>query len=410
MEIFKKLNLNLRPIINASGPVSMYCGATMPQKVVDAMFQAASITVRIDELEAEASKFISSITGAEAGYVTCGCSAALTVATAACLTGYNVDRINRLPDTSGIPNEVLIASNQRNGYDHAIRAAGAKIINVGMPSHPLALGEIYHILAEDYEANINDSTAAIVYFYYNGGIPPLKEVIKVAKKHNVPLILDAADQVPPIENLRKFISMGVDLVAISGGKGIRGPQASGLLFGKRDLIKAAALNYFIPGFPAGYVSFKEWSPPPSLINKKKLKGRLPHHPIGRGFKVSKEAIIGLLVALQILVDKERYLKEKEKLCLLLEPIFDSLKNIPGIEVKKGERPSGGFPVLIVKIDELKIGKTASEILQIIKTCETPIYVFAPNISKGEFIINSCNINKEQSHIIAKELFSAIKNK
>lgn len=334
MDVFKQLGLDIKPIINAAGPVTMYCGATMPQEVADAMFQVANIPVRMDELQAAASKFISRLTGAEAGYVTCGCSAALTAATAACLTGYDVDRINRLPDASGMPDEVLVAYNQRNAYDHALRAAGAKIVSVGMPSHPLAPGKFYQTLVEDFEANITDRTAAIAYFINGGGIPSLEEVVSLSKKYNIPVILDAGNQVPPAENLRKYISMGVDLVAMSGGKGIRGPQASGLLFGQRDLVAAAALNYFIPGFGAGYISFKDWAPPASLIDKNKLNGRLPHHPIGRGFKVSKEAVIGLLVALQIIVDKERNLMEIEKLTQLLEPIVKSLQSIPGVKIER----------------------------------------------------------------------------
>lgn len=411
MDVFEKLGLDVKPLINAAGTVTMYCGASMPQEVVDAMSQVAnSMPVRMDELQAAASKVIAKITGAEAGYVTCGCSAALTAATAACLTGYDADRINRLPDTSGMPNEVLVAYNQRNGYDHAIRAAGAKIINVGMASHPLSPGEFYRTLPEDYEVNITDRTVAIAYFYSGGGIPPLEEVVRVSKKHNIPVILDAAVQVPPVENLRKFISMGVDLVAISGGKGIRGPQASGLLFGRHDLIGAAALNYFTPGFAAGYVSFENWSPPPSLVDKEKLQGRLPHHPLGRGLKVSKEAAIGLLVALQMFADEERNAKEMGRLALLLKPIMNWLEGIPGVQLERGERPLGGFPIITVKIDKLQLGLSAGEVLQRLRDSEPPIYVYAPRVSEGEFIINSCSLNEKQADIVANRLHAVLTSK
>ncbi len=406
MEIFQRLDLDVKPIINAAGPVTMYCGAPMPQEVVDAMFEVAHIPVRMDELQAAASKVIAKITGAEAGYVTCGCSAALTAATAACITGYDVNRINRLPDTSGIPNEVIIATSQRCGYDHAIRAAGAKIVNVGMSSGPLPPGQIYHTLAEDYEAAITNRTVAIAYFYYGGGIPLLEEVVRVGKKYNIPIILDAANQVPPTENLRKFIAMGVDLVAMSGGKGIRGPQASGLLFGRRDLIAATALNYFIPGFGAGYVSYHEWAPPPSLVPKEKLLG-VPHHPIGRGLKVSKEAIVGLITALQILADEERNTREMKRCRLLLESIVERLQGIRGVQVETSESPPGGFPIIIVKVDRSKVGHSTNEVLQRLKDGNPPICVFAPRVFTDEFVISACSLNEEQANIVAERLYAAV---
>lgn len=409
MEIFKRLGLDVKPIINAAGHVTMYCGATVPKEVVDAMAEVAYTPVRMDELQAAASKVIAKMTGAEAGYVTCGCAASLTLGTAACMTGYDVDRINHLPDTSSMPNEVLIATSQRCGYDHAIRAAGAKIVSVGMVSTPLPPGQCYQTLAEDYEVNITERTAAIGYFYFGGGIPPLEEVVRIGRKYNIPVIVDAANQVPPGENLRKFISMGVDLVAISGGKGIRGPQASGLLFGKRDLIAAAALNHFTPGHGAGYVTYDKWAPPPSLIPKEKLRG-LPHHPIGRGLKVSREAVVGLITALEIFADEKRNAREMEKLRLLLEPIVDRLHGISGVAVERGERPTGGFPVLRVKIDQTKVGCSAVEIVQRLREGNPPIYFFARSVEAGEFTISSCSMNEEQAEIVAGQLYTAVTKK
>jgi L-seryl-tRNA(Ser) seleniumtransferase len=402
MEIFRRLGLDVKPIINAAGPLTMYGGASMPQQVLDAMAEVANTPVPIDELQAAASKVIAKLTGAEAGYVTCGASAALTLAAAACMTGYDVDRINRLPDTSGMANEVIIAHCQRCGYDHAFRAAGAKLVNVGMPSHPLSPGQMYHPKAEDYEAAISDHTTAIAYFYYGGGIPPLEEVVRVGKKYKIPIILDAANQLPPVENLTKFIAMGVDLVAVSGGKGIRGPQASGLLFGRRDLIAAAALNHLTPGFTAGTVSYDEWTPPPSLVSKEKLRA-VPHHPLGRGCKVTKEAIVGLITALQIFADKERSTREMERLRALMESIAERLKGIPEVQLQVSESPPGGFPILIVKIDRLKLGRSGSEVIQQLKDGAPSIRVYSLREFPDQFIVNSCNLNEEQAYIVAEQL-------
>jgi len=406
MDIFKRLGLDMKPIINAGGPITMYCGGRMPQEVIEAMSEVSNISVRMDDLQEAASKFIAKITGAEAGYLTCGCSAALTLATAACMTGYDVHRINCLPDTSNMPNEVLIASSQRCGYDHAIRAAGAKIVNVGMSSGPLSPGQIYNTLPEDYEVAITDRTVAIAYFYYGGGIPPLEEVVHIGKKYSIPVILDAANQVPPVENLRKFISMGVDLVAVSGGKCICGPLNSGLLFGKHDLIASAALNHFVPGFGAGYVSYNEWAPPPSLVPKEKLRG-LPHHPLGRGFKVSKEAAIGLLTALKLLTDEERHAKDMKRLRRLLEPTVERLKGVIGIKVERAEKPPGGIPVIIIKIDKLKLGKGVHEVLQRLKQGDPPIYVLAPRTSPDQFIMSSLSFSEKEAIIVADRLHAAM---
>lgn len=411
MEIFKDLDLDVTPIINAYGPATMYGGGLMSQEVVDAMFKVAHTAVRMDELQAAASKVIAKITGAEAGYVTCGCSAALTSATAACITGYEIDRINRLPDTSDMPNEVLIAATQRCGYDHAFRAAGAKIVSVGMPGGPLPPDERYQTLAEDYEVAITNRTVAIGYFYYGGTTPPLEEVVAVGKKYNIPIILDAANQVPPVENLRKFIDMGVDLVAMSGGKGICGPQQSGLLFGRYDLIAAAALNYFIPGFGAGFTSYDDWTPPSSLIPKEKLRG-VPHEPLCRSQKVSKEAVVGLITALQILTDEEKYARKMKRLKLLLEPIIGRLQGVPGVQLKTSEYPpGGGLPVIILKIDRLKLGRSAKKVAQELKYSNPPIYIYdrRPAIT-DELIINPCSLNEEQVNIVAERLYATFRSK
>jgi len=399
MGIFERLGLDVKPIINAAGQLTMYGGATMPQEVVDAMSEVAHTAVRMDELQAAASKSIAKITGAEAGYVTCGCAAALMAASAACLTGYNVDSINRLPDTCGIPNEILMAASQCNGYAPVLRAAGAKIVHVGMGQQTLV---------EDFEHAITNRTAAIFCYYgLDGGIPPLEEVVQLGKKYNIPIILDAANQVPPVENLRKFISMGVDLVAISGGKGIRGPQASGLLFGRRDLIAAASLNYFTPGFSGGLVTYEQWNPPPSLIPKEKMRD-VPLMPVGRGLKVSKEAVIGLLTALQIITDEEGNAKEMERLRSLLAPIVARCEGIPGLQIERGEITVRGFPILTITVDTSKTGMSIDQLVQKMKDAEPPIYFLAlrPQILEGKFIINPCSLNEEQASIVADRLYAA----
>ena len=202
----------------------------MPDEVVQAMSEAASASVNMVELQAVASRQIAEATGAEAGYVTSGAAAGLTLGTAAILAGMNPGIMDRLPDTTGIANEMIISREHRNGYDHSIRVAGAKLIDVGMNEQVAGAG-VRRTEAWEYEAAITDATVGIAYSATKTSQPPLEEVIRVAHEHGLPVLVDAAAQLPPIANLRRFIEMGVDLVAFSGGKALRGPQSAGIICG-----------------------------------------------------------------------------------------------------------------------------------------------------------------------------------
>ncbi|MBA7674367.1 D-glucosaminate-6-phosphate ammonia lyase [subsurface metagenome] len=391
----------VKPIINVAGAMTRIGGALMEQEALEAMNEAAKGSARLDELEAAASKVIAEITHAEAGIVTAGAAAALTLGTAACITGLDVARMNRLPDTTGMANEVLMAQHQISGYDHSIRAAGAKIIDVGIPNDTTPPGEVHVATIYDFESAITEHTVAIAYACRLGSNPPLEQIIAVGKKYNIPVILDAALQVPPVENLYKFIDMGTDLVAFSGGKGIKGPQASGILCGRRDLIAAAVLqNLDMAGD-----TFDKWNPPPSLIPKEKLRGK-PQHGVGRGMKITKEAIIGLLVALQNL-SEEKFVKKTEQLRLLLEGIAARLHGVAGVEVRMTEDFPRSYPVLEIKLDESKIGRSATEVAQRLKDGDPPIYTRERYLYKGLLIIHSINLHKEIADIVGQKLYMAI---
>ena len=393
--------LGVTPIINLVGTATRYGGGLMERETRDAMSAAALKSVRLDELQAAASKIIAKTTGAEAGYVTCGASAALVLGTAACLTGLDVSRMNRLPDTMGMPNEVLISLHQISGYIRVMETTGAKLIGVGIPNDTNPPTLVHIAKAWEFESNITDRTVAICYVYLTGSHPPLEEVINVAKKYNLPVLVDAADQVPPIENLRKPISMGADLVAFSGGKGIQGPQASGILCGRRDLISAAALQ----SLDLAEASFESWDPPRSIIPKEKLRG-LPLHGIGRGMKASKEAIIGLITALERLTE-DNMAKLLDQRRIWLELIASKIRGIQGVEVEITETWPGGHPLLKVKLDESKLGFSAFEVVQRLKKGKPPIYVMELFLNQGWFILHSINLNEEHTGIVSESLYTAI---
>jgi len=402
MGVYERLGMS--PIINARGTNTRLGGAQMEQAAIEAMAEAAQEAVPLEELQAVASNIIAKITGAEAGYVTSGASAALTLGAAACLTGLDVARMNRLPHTAGMPNEVLMARHQVSGYDHAISAAGAKIMEVGMPNDTTPPMEVHITEAWEFEASITENTVAIAYAARPGGHPPLEEVIDIGKRYHIPVLLDAAAQVPPVENLRKFIAMGADLVAFSGGKGIRGPQASGILCGRRDLIAAAAMQ----NLDMAAIAFDTWNPPPSFIPKEKLRG-VPQHGIGRSMKVTKEAIVGLLTALQLYTE-EKVSRDLKRSRAFLEQIAQPLKGVSGVEMKWTEYISGGEPMLVVKLDEVKLGRSAAEVSQGLQDGAPAIYVRESRLQQGMLIIYAGNLNEERTKIVEQRLYTEITKK
>jgi len=395
-------NLGLRPIINLKPFCTRLGGPIMEKEVLEAMVAASRESVPMDQLQAAASRIIAEITGAEAGYVTAGAASSLTLATAACITGLDVRRMELLPDTSGIPNEVIIAREQRSGYDHAIRAAGAKLIEVGMNEIVAGCG-VRATEAWEFEAAITEKTAAIAYFYQRGSSPPLTEVIGIGKRHDVPVIVDAAAQLPPVDNLGKFISMGADLVAYSGGKAICGPQSAGILCGRHDLVSAVALQHL--DFDE---HFATWTPPPSLISKEKIMG-MPHHGIGRGFKVAKEEIVALLTALSRFT-RDNCLRKAQYCQTLLKSIESELQGILNVKTEINNPPDKEqAPVLSIRVDEKQFGLNAFEISLKLKNGNPPIYVGEELLSQGVLRVQAQNLDENGAKIAAKRLREVLGN-
>jgi len=283
--------LGVQTFINAAGTYTLLSASLMLPEVVAAMSYAAKHFVDIDELQTAAGERIAELLGCEAAMVTSGAAAALTVGTAACLTGEDPVRVRQIPDLTGLKGEVIIQRAHRFLYDHAIRNCGVKFVEI-------------ETLAE-LENAICSNTAMMLFFNDNEpkGMINAEEFVALGKKHGIPTFNDAAADVPPTENLFKYLRMGFDLVTFSGGKGIRGPQNAGLLLGRKDLIRAARLN----SSPNG-------------------------DAIGRGYKVSKETILGMVVALETYLkrDSEAETKEWERRIQLLA---NSLADIEALKVE-----------------------------------------------------------------------------
>jgi D-glucosaminate-6-phosphate ammonia-lyase len=290
VDLREKRSRGFRTIINAAGTLTRLSGGPLAPGVIEAMAEVDTVSIDLFELQAHASRVISDATGAEAGVVTSGAAAGLLLSAAACLARLDPGRMNRLPDTDG-RNEIVVARGHRNGYDHALRAAGAMLVEVGL-AEPLAGAGIRNAEPWEYDAAIGPETAAILYVASRWAEPPLAEVVEVAQEHGLPVIVDAAAELPPQSNLRRFIDEGADLVVFSGGKAIGGPAGTGLLCGHADAITSAAMQFLDVD-----LRWIDWTPPPGFIDKRQLCG-LPRQGIGRSCKVGKHEVVGLLAALE----------------------------------------------------------------------------------------------------------------
>lgn len=265
-------DIGARRIINACGTVTRLGGAPLREEALEAYRAAAEAPVSIEELQTRASRQLAEWTGAEAGIVASGAAAALTLGAAAMLAGLDASRMESLPHAESFPHEILVAREHRSGYDHAVRASGAQLVEVGLNEVVSGAG-VRRVEAWEYEAAITEKTAGILYVFCPGCRPRLSEVVELAKRQSLPVLVDAAGELPPRENLRKLSESGADLIAFSGGKAIGGPQATGLLLGRKDLIASALLQMLdMDDHP------ELWDPPSDLIDRARLKG-MPRHGI-----------------------------------------------------------------------------------------------------------------------------------
>jgi len=306
--------LGVTKIINAAGTYTALTASIMPPSVQEAVARAAKYPVRLEELQTSAGAYLARQLRCEAAMVTAGAASALTLATAACMTrGINTAILDIPTDVSGLKNEVIIQKAHRSGYDHAIRNCGIRFVQVET--------------MQEYEAAFNDRTVMAHFFNAaEGGQIGREDWLRVAHSHGVPCLNDAAADVPPISNLWNYTQMGFDLVAFSGGKGMRGPQNAGLLLGKKDLISAAVRN----NNPAG-------------------------DTIGRGMKVAKEQIVGMVAAVDWFLSQSDAGMETE-FRRRADRIAARLKNIPSLESKIviPNTAANAVPHLLLRYDQSRV--------------------------------------------------------
>jgi L-seryl-tRNA(Ser) seleniumtransferase len=287
--------LGVRPVINANATVTVLGGSLMPPPVLKAMADAAAQFVDLPELNQRVGERLAELTHNEAAYVTSGAAAAITLTVAACITTES----QAFPATA----DVVMFRSQRNGYDYSARFLGVRVVEVG-PSE------------DELRTALAGKPACVLWFagaHYAEGALPIEDVVRVAREVGVPVLVDAAAQIPPVATLWRFTrDIGADAVLVSGGKGLRGPQASGLVLGKRWLVERVRAH------------------------------TSPLHEIGRGMKVGKEELMGLLAAVEWTLEQD-----EDELLAGYERVVDGwiagLQDLPGVVVERGYPSEAGQP-------------------------------------------------------------------
>lgn len=388
--------LGTRTIINAKGTSTRVSGAPLDPRVAEAMVEASQHCVDMTELQARASRIIAEATGAESGLVTSGAAAGILLGTAACMAGLDFAKMNRLPEADGMRNEVVVPQSHRNFYDRLVRAAGATLVQAGI-SDRLAGTGVRDPEPWEIDAAIGERTAAVLYLAMPNQRPKLGEVIRVAHARGVPVLVDAASQLPPMDNLKRFFGEGADLVTFSGGKVIRGPQASGILAGRRDLIASAALQML-----DNDVLFEHFNPPAHFIDKSKLKG-LPRNGIGRACKVGKEEIVGLLTALQIFLSEDDGARRQAWLAIS-EALLAALAGTRNAElalVPDSYKP--GMPGVRLRLDEKAAGFSGETFALKLIEGDPVIHADATRAHEGIITFAPISLRPEDPERIAKRV-------
>jgi len=313
--------LGVIPFINAAGTYTVLSASTMPDEVQAAIALAARQPVNLNELLDASGAYLAQRLQCEAALVTSGAAAALALGTAACITRGTDQAILSIPtEMAALKSEVIIQKSHRYGYDHALRNCGIRFVEVET--------------LEQYEASFNEHTAMAHFFNAGTGKISREDWVRVAHQHGVPCFNDAAADVPPISNLWNYTRMGFDLVAFSGGKGLRGPQCSGLLLGRKDLIEAAKKN----------------NSPNS-------------NTIGRGMKVAKEEIVGLVAAVDWLLKQDDAAIETE--CRTrADRIAKHLSTIPSVQTQIFiPEVANHVPHLLITYDPIRIKISGAEVMK-----------------------------------------------
>jgi L-seryl-tRNA(Ser) seleniumtransferase len=364
-EIYRRIGV--KPIINAMGTQTVNGGSIMEPEVVEAMAEASRVMIRLRELNKRASEIITGVTGAEAGMVVAGAANGMMLQAAACMTGTDFEKIARLPHTEGMKNEVIVKRNQNFGFIKAWSYSGAVLKWVGNEEGATR---------QELEAAITDRTIAYAYLasrWAPDSFDTLDEMVGVGKSHGIPVLLDGAAMLPPVDHLRKFIDHGVDMVTFSGGKALRGPQSTGILAGKKDLIDAATMN------------------------------ASPNMAIGRVAKVCREEIVGLVVALQRYIERD-HVGDQRRWRAQCQTVAEVLKDVPDITLAVLQddwtRP---VPELSINLGKSWKPGISTEIKAALDAGEPPIMVGASRRPGEDLFLNAHGLMPGEAEVVSERL-------
>jgi L-seryl-tRNA(Ser) seleniumtransferase len=358
--------LGVTPIINASGSVTRYGGTRTRPEVLEVMADAATVLVEIAELNEKAGEVIARLTGAEAGFVSSGAAGGLVLQAAACIAGKDPAKMHRLPDSRGMKNEIIIQNMHRFNYDQAYRAAGGKLVDIG---------NARTCSAWELEAAINENTAAVAYLFSpftSRRVLPLEEVCGIAHQHGLPVIVDGASTLPPRANLHRYLDAGADMVILSGGKGVRGPQGTGILFGRKDLIEAAA----------------------AIAS--------PNQFLGRPMKVAKEEVVGLITALELFVEEDEE-AEMGHYCGIAQQVVDALAEVPGLDIAlEHDTIDYLIPTAVMRFTDDWRGPTRDHVATALEKGEPPVYLHKLG-NPDELAVDPLNLLEDEVKTVISRL-------
>ena len=351
--------IGARPFINCTATVTINGGSRLMPQVIEAVEQASHYHVNLDQLMEAAGKRIATLLDVPWAMVSSGAAGALSHAAAACVAGTDPERMQQLPDLSGLKDEVIIPKSSRNAYDHAVRMVGLKTVEVDS--------------VDELEARIGSSTALVMVLgnRFDKVRVSLEDVVPVAKQHRVPVLVDAAADI--LVSPDPYLAAGADLVAYSGGKILRGPQTAGLLLGREDLVRAAFAN------------------------------SAPHHAFGRPMKVSKEEILGMTVAVDAWVRQRDIEAEYREWEAWYAHISDRITEVPGVSARvDGPTRGGPFPTMTIAWDPQHIGLTAGALHDLLLWGDPAIQTHAAG-DGHEFRLRPVALKPGEYRIVADRL-------
>ena len=368
--IYKELGAT--PVINATGSVTMLGGSTPAPEVKEAMERAEGAYIPLMELEEKAGAAIANMVNVPAAYITSGAGSALTLATAACMAGDDDAKIQQLPDTTGMKNEVLIQERQRYWYDRCLELAGAKLV---------MFGNAEGTTRKDLEDAIGPNTAAV--HYYAVAQEPdrqalsLEDTIEIAHDKGVPVLVDAAGQIYPLDLFGSYVRMGADFQC-TAAKYMSSPQSTGLAFGSEDMIRKLALQSFVS------------------YEGRRIRG------VGRPQKIDRQEMVGAVAAVRrwMTMNHEERLAETETKC---RNMLDPLQGIPGVTVELLDNIIGHQPYgVTLEVDSSVTGISAHDVVDLLKAGDPPIWTRVREGDTG-IVLHAFGLNEGEDKIVGQRI-------